>query len=64
MTKNDLVQLKKNEALNKIRKIFNPKIPFSYDQWSDESGIEQKGREVENIIERLENELKLINKVK
>jgi len=57
MTKEEVKQQYKNEALNKIRKIFHPLCKFSYDQWSDRSSSEQIYDEIEYIIEQLEKVL-------
>jgi hypothetical protein len=53
MTTLQLRQQKKNEALNSIRKIYNPKYKFPYDRYSDESYSEQKEQEIRYIIEKL-----------
>lgn len=58
MTKLEIRQQKKNEALNKIRKIFNKKYRFPYDEYDDDSGSEQKEHFIKSIIEYLEKELK------
>ena len=58
-------QFKKNEALNEIRKIYNPKYKFPYSQsdpygdWDNlPSCAEQKEKRISNIIEQLEKDLK------
>ena len=58
-------QLKKNEALNEIRKIFNPKYKFPYSQadpyadWDDlPSCAEEREKRISYIIEQLERDLK------
>lgn len=58
-------QHKKNEALNEIRKIFNPKYKFPYSQadpygdWDDlPSCAEEREKRISNIIEQLEKDLK------
>ena len=58
-------QLKKNEALNEIRKIFNPKYKFPYSQpdpygdWDDlPSCAEEREKRISVIIEQLEKDLK------
>lgn len=58
-------QLKKNEALNEIRKIFNPKYKFPYSQsdpygdWDDlPSCAEEREKRISNIINQLEKDLK------
>lgn len=61
MTNDEVRQQKKNEALNKIRKIYNPLYKVHYDDYSDESYSEQRDYKIESIIEDLEKEL---NKIK
>lgn len=63
MTKDEVKQQKKNEALNKI--IFTHSKYFNYEQgnpwgdWDDlPSSAEQRDKEVKRILENLENELK------
>lgn len=58
-------QLKKNEALNEIRKIFNPKYEFPYSEpnpYTDfddhPSSAEQREERISDIIKQLEKELK------
>lgn len=58
MTKNEVRQQKKNEALNAIRKIYNHKYQFHYDEYDDASGSEQREDRIQYIIEQLEKELK------
>lgn len=58
MTIIEVRQQKKNEALNEIRKIFNPKYKFPYDVYSEETPAEQKAYRVSYIIEELEKALK------
>lgn len=60
MNTNEIIQQKKNEALNKIRKIFNPLVKNHYDNHSDESYSEQREYEIRYIIETLEKELKIL----
>jgi len=57
-------QFKKNEALNKISKIYNPKYKFPYMQgydWGDlddsPSMSEQREQAIKRIIETLESDL-------
>lgn len=60
MTKEEQIQQKKNEALNRIRKMFHPFAKREYDHYSFDSMHEQQGYEVNSIIERLEKDLKEI----
>lgn len=60
MTKLEIRQQKRNEALNKIRKIYNPKYKCNYDQYDEDSYSEQREKEIRWIIENLEKDLKLI----
>ena len=60
-------QLKKNEALNAIRKIYNPKYEFPYDKghyWGDmddvESRSEQRESRIAQIIRQLEDDLSIL----
>lgn len=57
MTNLEIRQQKKNEALNKIRKIFNKKYRFPYDEYDESSCLEQKGEAIKQIIEDLEKDL-------
>ena len=57
MTNLEIRQQKKNEALNKIRRIFNKRYRFPYDQYDESSGMEQKAFAIKSIIEDLENDL-------
>ena len=57
MTNLEIRQQKKNEALNKIRKIFNKKYRFLYDEYDEASGMEQKAFVIKSIIEDLEKDL-------
>jgi len=57
MTTLQVRQQKKNEALNSIRKIYNPKYKFPYDQHDEDSASEQREQEIRYIIEKLEKEL-------
>jgi hypothetical protein len=63
MNKSQHKQLVKGTALNKIRKIYNPKYKFSYDAYSRESNQEQRESEIEKIIINLEKELKEIDTI-
>lgn len=63
-------QQKKNEALNEIRKIFNPKYKFPYSQadpygdWDDlPSCAEEREKRISNIIKQLEKDLKKLKVV-
>ena len=59
MTKSEIRQQKKNEALNKIRKIYNPDIRFNYSNFpGDGSYSDQRDFEIRTIIETLEKDLK------
>lgn len=58
MSKNEVVQLKKNEALNKIRNICHPLTKNRYDEYSGESYSEQREYKIRYIIENLEKELR------
>jgi hypothetical protein len=58
MTKLEIRQQMRNEALNKIRKIYNPKYKFNYDQYDEDSYSEQREKEIRLIIENLEKDLK------
>ncbi len=62
MTKKEIIQQKKNEALNKIRKIFHPLTKNHYDQYSGESYAEQREYMTRYIIETLEKELEALKK--
>ena len=59
MTDLEVRQQKKNEALNKIRKIYNPKYKFPYDKYSEYSTSEEREGDIKFIIEELEKNLKL-----
>lgn len=66
-------ELKKNEALNKIRKIYNPNYKFPYNDTGNDiyynygdvpSCAEEREKAISNIIEQLEidlRKLKVIN---
>lgn len=62
MTKNELLQQKKNEALNKIRAIYNPLIKNQYGHHNEGSYREKESEWIELIIQNLEKELLQINK--
>jgi hypothetical protein len=53
MTKNQIIQQYKNEALNSIAKIYHPKYHFRYDQWSEDSLSEQREDEIRSIIRKM-----------
>lgn len=59
MTKDENKQRIKLEALNKIRKIYNPKTKNNYSQFLSEDGnyTEQRDDWVRRIIEDMEKEL-------
>lgn len=64
MTPEQVKLQKKATALNAIRKIYNPKYKFPYNEWSDESGAEQRESQIRWIIYELEKDLqKLKHKV-
>lgn len=59
MTNEENRQRIKNEALNKIRKLYNPKTKISYSQYQEDgSYCEQRDNMVARIIEDFEEELK------
>jgi hypothetical protein len=59
MTKSEIKQQKKNEALNSIRKIYHPLNQKWYSNYpEDGSYAEQRDFEIRQIIENLEKELK------
>lgn len=59
MTKEQVIQQKKNEALNKIMNIYHPKYStFKYsNNYYDESYAEQRDYRIREIIETLEKDL-------
>ena len=57
MTKPEVRQLKKNEALNKIREICKAPYAFKCDPYDESSGGEQREESIRYIIEELEKEL-------
>jgi N-methylhydantoinase B/oxoprolinase/acetone carboxylase alpha subunit len=61
MTKQELINYKKATALNKIRKLYNPKTKHNFTYYKNEgSKMEQISFEVKHIIENLEIELNRI----
>lgn len=58
MTKNEVRQMIKNKSLNEIRKIYNKRFQFQYDEYDNSSCSEQREFRIKCIIEDLENELK------
>lgn len=63
MTKEGIAQMMKNEALNKIRKIYHPKYKFPYNNYGDEGSYgEQREYRISSIIEDLERKLKTVKK--
>lgn len=58
MTLNENRQRIKNEAPNKIRKMYHPKYKFPYSQYQEDgSGSEQKEDRIRMIIKNMEREL-------
>lgn len=64
-------ELKRNEALNKIRKIYNPKYNFPYDQGdpfddydNSPNPSEQREKYIMRIIEQLESDLSTLKVTK
>ena len=66
MTKQEQKQQLKNEALNKIRRIYNPhyKYPYSFNFSEDGSYAEQRDQDIRQIIEDLEKELRALTNKK
>jgi hypothetical protein len=62
MKKHEIARMYKNEAFNKIRKIFHPLTQNSYDNYSGESYLEQDARRVSYILEEMEKRLKNLKK--
>ena len=62
MTKEQIIQQKKNEALNKIRKIYHPLAKNNYGHHSEGSYGEQRNDWVGEIIKKLERDIKLLKK--
>jgi len=59
MTKAENRQRLKNEAINKIRKIFDPRTSKGYSNHpEDGSWAEQREYDISSIIEKLEKDLK------
>jgi hypothetical protein len=64
MTINENRQRLKNEALNSIRKLYDPKFEFCgySNYWEDDGSYrEQRDSKVNRIIEKLEKDLKKLN---
>lgn len=57
MTKDEIIQQIKNETLNAIRKIYNPKYKFSYDSYSEDSYAEQRESTIQYKIEQMEQKI-------
>ncbi len=58
MTNSEVIQQKKNEALNSIRKLYHPLNRNWYDEYDREDSMrEQREFAIRNIIESLEKEL-------
>lgn len=57
MTKIENRQRIKNEALNKIRKIFNPRVHLRWEPYDERSFGEQREETIRYIIEAMEKEL-------
>jgi len=62
MTKNQIIQQYKNEALNSIAKIYHPKYNFRYDEYSHLSGSEQKEEEIRSIIQNMNKNIEEVKK--
>lgn len=58
MTPDQVRQNKRNEALNKIRKVYSNAM--SYDPWDESSYAEQRDWQVTQIIQQLDRDLKSI----
>lgn len=59
MKKAEIIQMKKNEALNEIKRIFSDK--FKVSQYSEDgSSLEQRAWAVEDVLEKLDKEIKAI----
>jgi hypothetical protein len=62
MTKEENKQRIKNEALNKIRKLYHPKTKHNYTFYPGEgSSMEQISYDVKHIIEQMEEQLANLN---
>ena len=58
MTHEENKQRIKNEALNKIRKLYHPKTKHNYTYYEDEGSLmEQISFDVQHIIEQMEKQL-------
>lgn len=63
MTLLEEIQMKKNEALNKIRAIYSGKTQIQYDHFGDcGSFSEERENRIRDIIEQLEKDIMLIKK--
>lgn len=60
MTKTQIIQQHRNEAINAIAKIYHPKNNFKYDQYSEESGAEQRESEIRYIIETMNKKIEVV----
>ena len=58
MTKQQITQQKKNEALNAIRKLYHPLYKMGGNIWDEESSKERRDSIVEDIITKLNEEIK------
>lgn len=60
MTKKENTQRIKNEALNKIRNLYNPNIKIQYSDYRHEDGsyCEQRDNMIERILEKMKTDLK------
>jgi hypothetical protein len=61
MTKNENIQRIKNEALNKIAKIYHPKYKFPYSDYpGDGSYASQRDFEIESIINNMNKQIQAV----
>ena len=60
MTKEQVIQQRKNEALNRITQIYHPLYKFSYNQYDEDSYAEQREYEIKSIVEDLNRDIKKI----
>jgi len=60
MTKNQIIQMYKNDAINNISKIYHPKYKFPYDPYSLESGAEQINSAIEKIISNMNKKIDVV----
>lgn len=60
MTKTQIIQQHRNEAINAIAKIYHPKYKFPYDQYSEESGVEQRESEIRQIIINMNKKIDIV----